>query len=479
MTNKLLEFIKKAAQSKTNFSNTTYSIIYNLIKKGKIAIFFTPSLRVKNFFVSDEPVNVVGGYNYEKRKFEVFVKWSAGYDIITQAIQSYMPILCNKIFGVILSDALIVYDYKHQGELSKHDMIKAWYKTYFDGVFGDTLHRPDLAKKLSDVVSANYGARLFDRMEKSIIEGKSPAVKISKKGENVDLDIEGIASIKKGDKELHDIFSDAIEDYVNEYRDQFHIDHTGYADLMKLCDDFGDFGAFLYKNRDLDLNPDNLKEIPEDQSVTNSKSPYFKEGKDAAKKELEKLAEKEENNKFKAYIDSNPKIKAALKKSEDEVWDKRAERFFGKTMEKRQGVLDARRDRLQKQNERQKALKDRKAYINSDNNEDYISAYLLKRKEVSIDDLNDAADGLKKSVEAWQNANKALEKIPQSSSKLMSLVAPGKQAKQVNDLIEHQKISCLDKQFSNLIYSSVVSFCKNNSVVKIIKEKRANLKALC
>ena len=260
---RLLDYVRRMAVSKTYFSNATYSIIYKLLEEKRLLIAFMPKIRVTKFFVNDSsPISVIGGYNYNTRKIEILVKWAFGIEAIYSMFESHLPLICNKVFAIILSEALLVYDYRHNGELSKSDLVKRWYKTYFENVFEKMLTRKTVVSNLSTVVSDDYGARLFTQVEKAIVEGRSPSVKIDRIGANAELDIEGIPSIKKGSKILEDIFGDCIEDAVIDNKDAFNIDDLTQKELKDVWSNFAEFGAFIYNNRDLALDPQYIAADP-------------------------------------------------------------------------------------------------------------------------------------------------------------------------------------------------------------------------
>lgn len=260
----LLNHIQRLSQNRDQFSNTTYSILYNLIDTKRVAVYFTPSMRISTFMEMDVPVGVVGGYNFNNRRIECFVKWSFGIDAINEIVDSQMPLVCNKLFAIIMSEALLIYDYKSNGALSSHESIKKWYKTYFNGIIGDSLRSSaSLAESLSDIISNKYGNIIFNNIEKTTIEGRSPAVKITRRGENADLNIDGIPSIEKGDKVLRDSFGDILDDEFKKVNQITNL--ISYDELKEFADEFGAFGEFIYKNRDLKLHPDNLRDSPEDE----------------------------------------------------------------------------------------------------------------------------------------------------------------------------------------------------------------------
>ena len=393
---KLLEYMARMAKSKTYFSNTTYSIIYKLIQSKKIGLFFIPYIRGSKFFVSNVPIQVVGGYDFNLRRIEIMVKWSFGVDAISQLFESHIPLICNKVIALILSEALLIYNYKHNGELTnKNENIKKWYQIYFEGVIGDTIHRYDLAKNLSKIISENYPSRIFNSVEKPIIEGRSPSVIIDKKGENAELDIEGISSIKKGDKELEDIFGDCIEDYINANRETFNIDNEAFKDLKTLVDEFGNFGSFLYKNRDLYLDPANLEDMPDDAFENLNKDQLSAAAKQATLHKLEVENQKKEEEEYQNYVNSNPKIKEALEKSRNDEWDKRAEKYFGEFKNK----IDESTGKLIHKGKYASLV----GYINDkDPKDNYIRTYMIESGQASADDVQDAIDGTRQSIEMYR-----------------------------------------------------------------------------
>ena len=413
LRNKFLDYVLSAAKSKTYFSNTTYSIIYKLIKNDKIGLFFNPSVKIREFFVSDEPVHVSGGYNFSTRKIEITVNWRYGYDAIFQLLRSYMPILCNKIFATILSEALLIYDYKHNGELSKHDKIKNWYYEYFRGIFGSILKQQNLANKLADIVSQNYGTRMYDRIENSLVEGTDPEIKVTKKGENPELDIEGIPLIKKNEKELHDIFSDTIEDYVNQYMNELGIDnHSGdqYLCVKKMFDDFGDFGQFLYKNRDLELNPKNIQENPDNDSLPVDKRIYDDE-KNLTKYMLEKEAKEKEDREYQKYLNEHPKVKEVLDATENPTYDQLAEKYFGQLKDPNKIKMIEQKNpdgTITMIPQRSTTLAPSiMTYVNSKDNQDYISLFLLG-KNCSSRDMKEAIEGVQTNLKCYRDSQRKL-----------------------------------------------------------------------
>ena len=408
LRNKFLEYVLNTAKNKTYFSNTTYSIIYKLIKTDKIGLFFNPSVKIREFFVSDEPVHISGGYDFNKRRIEIYVNWRYGYDAIFQVLKSYMPLLCNKIFATILSESLLIYDYKHNGELSKHDKIKQWYYEYFRGVFGTALKQQNLANKLADIVSQNYGTKMYERVENALIEGTDPQIKVIKKGENPELDIEGIPLIKKNEKELHDIFSDAIEDYVNANMNELGIDnHAGdqYRRVKEFFDEFGNFGEFLYKNRDLELNPKNIQENPEEDSLPGDKK-IIEDTKQLTKYQLDKEANEREERAYQKYLKDHPKIKELLDATNNPSLDQITEKYFGNLKNAKEFNMIERKNSdgtvtmiPQRSTNRAQSVK---TFIDSDNNQDYISLFLLG-KNCSAKDMKEAIDGVKNNLKCYRN----------------------------------------------------------------------------
>lgn len=408
LRNKFLEYIQKMARNKVYFSNTTYALIYKLIKTDKIGLYFNPSVKIANFFVSDEPVRVTGGYDFNKRRIEIYVSWKIGYDAIFQVLKSFMPILCNKIFATILSEGLLIYDYKNKGELSKHDKIKEWYFQYFRGFLGDVLKQQNVATKLASLVSQDYGTRMYERIENNLIEGTDPAIKVVKKGQNPELDIEGIPLIKKNPKELHDIFSDAIEDYVNDNLDELGIvNNSGpqYQQMQNMLNEFGNFGEFLYKNKDLELNPKNIQEVPDDEMPTDKR--FVKDAESLMKYKMEKEAKEKEDQQFQKYLEKNPQLKAIVDRTKNPKLDQITEKYYKELSgAKNLGMIEKKNKDgttlMIPQRNSQLALPVQ-SYVNSSDNQDYISLFLLG-KECSLKDVEDAIEGTERSLKCYNDS---------------------------------------------------------------------------
>lgn len=340
MRDKLLEMIRSYAKNRQYFSNATYAIIEKLIQDKKIGVFFTPTLRTTKFFTTNNPINVVGGYNFNKHNIEITVKWSFGIDAAMDFMRPTMYTACKKIFALILSEALLLYDYRTNGQLSSRELIQKWYFTYFRSVLGDSLHRFQMADKLAQKICVDYGPRMYTKIEKPIIEGRSPAVIVKKTGANEDLDIEGIPSVVKGDKQLRDIFVDAIEDFAVINRDEYNVDNYAFKDIKAFTDEFGQFGEFLYKNRDLNLLPERISEMPSDPTT-----PFEKRMASASRArqyELNREADKELDRTYEKYLADNPELQKAIKVADEQ----RKASYYTKSTE-----------RLEKVNEKNEELK--------------------------------------------------------------------------------------------------------------------------
>ena len=453
LRHKLLDYISRMAKSKTYFSNTTYSIIYNLIQSKKIGLFFIPYLRTSKFLVSNVPIQVVGGYDFNLKRIEIMVKWSFGVDMISQMFEAHIPLICNKVFALILSEALMIYNYKHNGSLViNSEFVKKWYRIYFEGVFGDTLHRTELAKNLATIVSNNYASRIYESIEKAIIENRSPSIVISKKGENTELDIEGIPSIKKGDKELEDIFGDSIEDYVNEKREEYNIDNEGYKELKEFIGEFANLGFFLYKNRELYLNPQNLEAMPETAFETLNKGKLSAEAAQATLHRLEEEHQQKEEAEYQKYLDNNPKIKAALEKTKNEEWDKRTEKYFGELTTKYNSEGRAIVGKYAKPPSLQE-------YINNDSKNNFIQAFMLDSGVATEQDIQDAIDGTKNCINEYERALARYAKINSN---------PNIDEKTRNNALNILKAT--EKQAQD-VYASFKELFKNRLVDKSLLDK--------
>ena len=414
MRSRLLDFIRRQAKSKTYFSNTTYSIIYKLINDSKILVFFLPSFSSNKFLSDGNPLQVIGGYDFDNRKIQIIVKWSFSLNALNSLFESHLPLICNKIFALILSEALLIYDYKHNGEISKSNSIKQWYKIYFGKSMGDILHRQSLTEELTDKISENYGARLFERVEKAIIEGRSPSIKFEHKGENAELDIEGIPSIKKGKKELEDIFGDAIEDYVNEMmaNNRLQIDAAAYQNLKQIWSDFAELGAFVYTHRDLPLDPSNIEAMPEDleDSVTSKQDPMTIAIAKVKAKEEEKA---EEDQAYQKYLAANPKLKALIDKTADEQYDKKVQKYFhdflpydGSTIKTQDGRMIP---------EHVGKYSDKTSFIDPKSGESYISLFLIG-KPCSLNDARIALNGTRRAQQLMLDSETRLNNLRRSSN---------------------------------------------------------------
>ena len=224
-------------------------------------------------------------------------------------------LVCKKIFALMLSEGLLLYDYRTNGSLSSRETIRKWYYRYFRDVLGDSLNRSSLADNLARDVSQIYGPTLYEKVEKPIIEGRSPAVIIKQKGQNEDLDIEGIPSVVKGSKQLRDIFEDTIKDFTDKQRDKYYIDNYTLKDINTFTDEFGEFGEFLYKNRDINLLPDMISSVPVDPTT-----PFEKRASIARKdreRELEDEKEEETKRSYEAYLEKHPELQKSIKEYEE------------------------------------------------------------------------------------------------------------------------------------------------------------------
>lgn len=364
------------------------------------------------FFVNDGlPLNVVGGYNFNTRRIEIIVKWSFGIEAINGIFDSQLPLLCNKIFALILSEALLIYDYKHNGELSSSDSVKQWYKVYFSNMFDNTLHRSNLSQQLSDVVSDNYGSRIFERVEKSIIEGKSPAIKIEYKGLNPELDIEGIPSIKKGNKQLEDIFGDCIEDYVNEFRSNFNIDHIGYQDLKELWSNFAELGAFLYKNRDLPLDPRNIAAEPTGPLDMYEYKNYDKVKYNETLKQQKQDEDEKKDREYEDFLKKN-KLDSIIQTADQlKLQDKQAKYFndFSSYGTYTRRLPDGRRIPMLPGQ-----FADKKDYITDTDN--YIKHYLMNCSNPSFQDIETAIQGNREAIENCRQSYRKLVALENSNN---------------------------------------------------------------
>lgn len=316
MRHYLLDFIKRRAQNQQYFSNTTYSILYKLINTKKIGVFFVPSLRIKKFLSTDKSVDVVGGYDFKIKRIELYIKWSFGADTFTtEFIKPQLNKVCRKMFAVLLSEGLLLYDYKTNGELSKHEMVQKWYYTYFRDVIGDSVQKWQLATNIAEEMSKDYGPRLYDAIEKPMIEQREPDVIVKMKGDNPDLDIEGIPSIEKGDKKLEDIFKDAIEDFAVKQRDNYNVDNFTFKNIKAFSDEFGEFGKFLYKNRDLNLNIKAISAQTSNDIVSNELSdalPMVKESEASERRKIRQEEADERDRSYKAYLEKYPELQKKL-----------------------------------------------------------------------------------------------------------------------------------------------------------------------
>ena len=418
---RLLDFIRRQAKSKTYFSNTTYSIIYKLINDSKILVFFLPSFSSNKFLSDGNPLQVIGGYDFDNRKIQIIVKWSFGLNALNSLFESYLPLICNKIFALILSEALLIYDYKHNGEISKSNSIKQWYKIYFGKSMGDILHRQSLTEELTDKISENYGARLFERVEKALIEGRSPSIKFEHKGENAELDIEGIPSIKKGKKELEDIFGDAIEDYVNEImaNNRLQVDAAAYQNLKQIWSDFAELGAFVYTHRDLPLDPSNIEAMPEDleDSVTSKQDPMAIAIAKAKAKEEEKA---EEDQAYQKYLAANPKLKALIDKTADEQYDKKVQKYFHDFLPYDGSMTKTPDGRMIP--EHVGKYSDKTSFIDPKSGESYISLFIIG-KPCSLNDARIALNGTKRAQQLMLDSETRLNNLRSNGASAEQLEA--------------------------------------------------------
>ena len=268
------------ANNRIQYSSTTYSILYNLINDKKIGIFFTPTIRLNNFFTNDKAIKVVGGYDFDTKTINVFISWSFGPDIINDVVNSYLNEACNEALAIILSESLYVYNYRNNGKLCNLDIVTDWYTYYFEETISAMTNRPSIAEQFAPMIARNYASIIYNKIEKAIIEDRSPAVQISNKGDNPELDIEGIPSIKKGDKVLAKIFEDTVDDVFKANMTSLSRYGNMADDIKKYVDSFGEFGVFIYRNRDLNLSIDNISDQPDGTKVPSNKFINRAQGKE-------------------------------------------------------------------------------------------------------------------------------------------------------------------------------------------------------
>lgn len=373
MRNKVLDTIRRIAKSRPYFSNTTYSIIYKLIKEDKVAIFFTPKIRISKFFVSDNPVEVVGSYELERNRIEIFVKWSFGADLVSDMSSAHMPNICMKIFAIILSEALLLYNKRSGGALATHATVRDWYNSYFSSLFEQITRQPSISSNLASLVSKDYGPTIYNRIESAIMSGRSPSVRIDTKGNNPELDIEGIPSIVKGPKVLEKIFEDVILDPLLDNLSSLGVNAKSqlFQQFKKLSEDFGQFGSFLYKNSDLPLIPENLEAFPDTDKET------------AVSYDARKNMEKRLRNQQKS--DDIDFVRNRSESSRDIA-----------KIERKQKALDY--NTKQKELYLKSKSSDNKFYeLESD--ETYIKKYMINANHLpSLNDLDDAIAGTKESL---------------------------------------------------------------------------------
>lgn len=266
---RLLDRIRIMANNRIQYSSTTYSILYNLINDKKIGVYFTPKIRISKFFNTDRAIRVIGGYDFDTKKINVFVSWKFGPDVINDIANAYLNNACNEVLALILSESLYAYNYKNNGKLCSLEPVTDWYTYYFEETIASITNRPSIAEEFAPLIARNYASIMYNKIEKAIMEDKSPAVQITNKGDNPELDIEGIPSIVKGDKVLAKIFEDAIDDVFGANTPNLNMDgNTGDA-MNSYVEQFGQFGAFLYRNRDLEFDISNISDSPNGITVTN------------------------------------------------------------------------------------------------------------------------------------------------------------------------------------------------------------------
>jgi hypothetical protein len=370
------------ANNRIQYSSTTYSILYNLIKDKKIGVYFTPKIRISKFFNTDRAIKVIGGYDFDTKKINVFVSWKFGPDVINDIANAYLNNACNEVLALILSESLYAYNYKNNGKLCNLEPVTDWYTYYFEETIASITNRPSIAEEFAPLIARNYASIMYNKIEKAIMEDKSPAVQITNKGDNPELDIEGIPSIVKGDKVLAKIFEDAIDDVFSANAPNLNMDgNTGDA-MNSYVEQFGEFGAFLYRNRDLELDINNVSDSPDGINVTNKFTNRAKQ---------------------KAY--------EAAKVSDTKDLNARIDREINTT------DLSNARDRIES------ATLEKAPELALTPGSTYIGRYLLPNKNVTLKDLTYAINATEETYKQYKALSDSVDKIKDPDKRVEALKA--------------------------------------------------------
>ena len=312
-------------------------------------------------------------------------------DIVNDVVRTYLNDACNEAIALILSEALYVYNYRNNGRLCNLDIVTDWYENYFEATLSAITNRTTTASVLAPLIAKTYPTTIYNNIEKAILEDRSPAVTIVNKGGNPDLDIEGIPSIKKGDKGvLNKIFEDAIEDVVLANKEELHLDTVLFDDLTKYKDDFGLFGTFLYRNRDLDLNINNLADMPDGTKISNPSILY-------QQRKGEQKAERSDRKDYNKEVWQNIQDIPTLKDARDRILDAQYVKKYG-------------------------ARPPTEAALTPGTT--YIGRYLLdSNSKVTLQDLNYAIDCTKKSYDTYLSLSDGIDRITDNDKRMKALEA--------------------------------------------------------
>lgn len=312
-------------------------------------------------------------------------------DIVNDVVRTYLNDACNEAIALILSEALYVYNYRNNGRLCNLDIVTDWYENYFEATLSAITNRTTTASVLAPLIAKTYPTTIYNQVEKAILEDRSPAVTIVNKGGNPDLDIEGIPSIKKGDKTvLNKIFEDAIEDVVLANKEELHLDTVLFDDLTKYKDDFGLFGTFLYRNRDLDLNINNLADMPDGTKISNPSILY-------QQRKGEQKAERSDRKDYNKEVHQNIQDTPTLKDARDRILDVQYVKKYGARPPTEAALIPG---------------------------TTYIGRYLLNsNSKVTLQDLNYAIDCTKKSYDTYLSLSDGIDRITDNDKRMKALEA--------------------------------------------------------
>lgn len=262
----LLNYINRMAENKPYFSPTTYTIVYNLIKNDKIKIKHTFEGNPLKWKDKD---SVVGGLNYSTGEIELDVRIDLSLARLisrTENIESNTPqfnSMVRKIFAIILSEGIFLYNKQSNGSLIETKLITKWYLIYFLNATQKLIEQSSMAKKLAEAVAQTYAKIVYNIFEVPVMNDESPDISIDYGKGDAESEYEGLPTIAKGSR-LH--FSKAVKKIfnteINKLTSDYNLSMETEESLRSFASAFSLFVTFIFNNRYSKLTPDNLAESP-------------------------------------------------------------------------------------------------------------------------------------------------------------------------------------------------------------------------